>query len=104
APQRPAHGPNPQRTRSVAAVHAPPPNGEKPTWTFDGRPLLEFPPAVDGGVAVVGTNSGRVFALEARTGQVIWAHRQKGYIAATPAIAGGRVYIASMDGRLTCYR
>src|SRR5204862_4994626 len=52
----------------------------------------------------VGTNSGRVFALDVRTGKVLWAHRQKGFIAATPAIAGGRVYVASMDGRITCYR
>jgi outer membrane protein assembly factor BamB len=102
--QSPQYGGNPQRTRYVAAVRVPPPNGKSPTWTFDGRTLLEFPPAVDGGVAVIGTNSGRVFALNVQTGRLLWARRQRGYIAATPAIAGGRVYVASMDGRLTCYR
>jgi outer membrane protein assembly factor BamB len=101
--QSPQYGGGPERLRYVAGVDAGPPAG-RPDWTFDGRTLLEFPPAVDGGVAVVGTNAGRVFALDARTGKVRWARRLGGYIAATPAIASGRVYVAAMDGSMTCYR
>jgi outer membrane protein assembly factor BamB len=101
--QSPQYGVEPARTRFNPNVKAGPPSGP-PGWIFDGRTLLEFPPAVDEGVAVVGTNAGRVFALDVQTGKVRWARRQKGYIAATPAIFGGRVYVASMDGRLTCYR
>ncbi len=101
--QSPQYGGGPDRRRYVAAVKVGPPKGA-PDWTFDGRTLLEFPPAVDDGVAVLGTNAGRVFALDARTGRVRWARRLGGYIAATPAIAFGRVYVAAMDGSLTCYR
>jgi outer membrane protein assembly factor BamB len=101
--QSPQYGGGPRRIRFVPQVKAGPPSGA-PDWSFDGRTLLEFPPAVDKGFAIVGTNSGRVFALDIRDGAVRWARRLRGYIAATPAIAGDRVYVASMDGTLTCYR
>lgn len=103
--QSPEYGGGPERTRYVPAVKmAPPKTGASPKWTFDGRTLIEFPPAVKNGLAVFGVNSGRVFALDARTGKVRWAKRQKSYIASTPAIAGPRVYVTSMDGMFTAYR
>lgn len=101
--QSPQYGGGPDRLRYVPDVRVGPPE-HPPAWTFQSRTLLEFPPAVENGVAVVGTNSGRVYALDVHTGKVIWAKRQRGYIAATPAIAYGRVYVAAMDGTLTCYR
>lgn len=102
--QSPEYGGGPARTRYVPAVKAGPPGTRKPRWTFDGRTLIEFPPAVRNGLAVFGVNSGRVFALDARTGKVRWARRQRSYIASTPAIAGPRVYVTSMDGMFTAYR
>ncbi|MCB0881628.1 MAG: PQQ-binding-like beta-propeller repeat protein [Thermoleophilia bacterium] len=102
--QSPEYGGGPARTRYVPAVKVPRPGNRKPRWTFDARTLIEFPPAVKNGLAVFGVNSGRVFALDARTGKVRWARRQKSYIASTPAIAGPRVYVTSMDGMLTAYR
>lgn len=103
--QSPEYGGGPERTRYVPAVKlAPPKTGAKPKWTFDGRTLIEFPPAVKNGLVVFGVNSGRVFALDALTGKVRWAKRQKSYIASTPAIAGPRVYVTSMDGMLSAYR
>jgi outer membrane protein assembly factor BamB len=103
--QSPQYGGGPARGRHVPAVALPPPRrGQRPDWTFDGRTLAEFPPAVAAGLVIHTVNSGRVFALDARTGAVRWARRQRGAIAASPAIAGGRVYVASMDGRLTAYR
>lgn len=101
--QSPQYGGDERRTRAVPEVRMPPPRGE-PAWSFDGRTLIEFPPAVKDGVAVFGVNSGRVFALDVDTGGVIWAKRQESYIAATPAIVDGRVYVASMDGLLSVYR
>jgi outer membrane protein assembly factor BamB len=101
--QSPQYGGGPERTRYVPAVRVPPPRG-RPAWTFTSRTLLEFPPAVRNGLLVVGTNGGRVYALDARTGSIRWARRQRGYIAATPAIAGPIVLVASMDGMLTAYR
>lgn len=100
--QSPQYGGNTARTRYVPAVKVGPPDGP-PAWTFDGRTLIEFPPAVDDGLVVFGTNSGRVFALDAETGGVRWARRVKGQIAASPAITADAVLVADMDGVLTAY-
>lgn len=100
--QSPEYGGGPPRTRHVAAVTAPPPSGP-PSWTFESRTLIEFPPAVDGGLVVVGVNSGRVYGLNSDTGRIIWARRQKGAIASSPAIVGDTVLVSSMDGALTAY-
>lgn len=101
--QSPEYGGGPTRDRYVPAVRVPPPRGA-PAWTFDGRTLLEFPPAVDHGLVVVGTNAGRVFALGAKAGRLRWARRVRGNIASSPAIAGEVVYVTSMGGILAAYR
>lgn len=101
--QSPEYGGGPTRDRYVPAVKAGPPKG-KPTWMFDAITLIEFPPAVVDGQVVFGVNSGRVFALDADTGKVLWEDRVKGAIASAPAIADGTAYITSMDGMLTAYR
>ncbi len=103
AVQSPEYGGNAQRHRYLPAVRLGVPRGA-PDWVFESRTLLEFPPVVDRGVVVVGANSGRVHALDARTGALLWARRQRGEIASSPAIAGDLVYVSSMDGALTAYR
>jgi outer membrane protein assembly factor BamB len=100
--QSPQYGGDVARTRYVPAVEVPPPDGP-PAWEFDGRVLIEFPPAVDDGLVVFGTNSGRVFALDADTGDLRWARRVKGEIASSPAIVGDTVLVAGMGGTLTAY-
>jgi outer membrane protein assembly factor BamB len=101
--QSPEYGGGPSRTRFVPGVVGGRP-GSRPAWSFEAPSLIEFPPAVDDGLVVFGVNSGRVYALDARTGRVRWARIQKGEIASTPAIAGDRVLVSSMDGRVTAYR
>jgi outer membrane protein assembly factor BamB len=103
--QSPQYGADAGRTRFVLGLPLPAPKG-KPAWTRGGKVLLEFPPSVANGLVVLPTNRGKVFAIDAATGRSKWTVRQtvRSYIAATPAIAGGRVYVASMDGRLTAYR
>lgn len=100
--QSPEYGGGPSRDRFVPGVSAGPPAGP-PAWTFVSRTLIEFPPAVDAGLVVVGVNSGRVYGLNADTGRIIWARRQRGAIASSPAISGDRVFVSSMDGALTAY-
>lgn len=100
--QSPEYGGGPTRDRYVPGVKAPLPDGD-PAWSFESRTLIEFPPAVDDGLVVFGVNSGRVYGLDAATGKVRWARRQKGEIASSPAIAGEKVFISSMDGMLTAY-
>jgi len=101
--QSPEYGGTPQRRRYLPAVRLGVPRGA-PDWVFESRTLLEFPPVVDRGLLVVGANSGRVHALDARTGEHLWARRQRGEIASSPALSGDLVYVTSMDGALTAYR
>ncbi|MEW6583692.1 MAG: PQQ-binding-like beta-propeller repeat protein [Actinomycetota bacterium] len=101
--QSPQYGGGPQRERFLPEVRVPPPSGA-PRWVFTSRTLLEFPPAVKNGLVVVGTNSGRVYGLDARRGSVRWARHMRGNIAATPAVAGPFVIVPAMNGRVTAYR
>ncbi|HXU63694.1 MAG TPA: PQQ-binding-like beta-propeller repeat protein [Polyangia bacterium] len=53
------------------------------------------PPAVGGGLAVVGTNGGHYYAFDAASGALRWDYRADGVVnIAAPVIAGGRVYMA----------
>jgi hypothetical protein len=53
------------------------------------------PPAVGGGLVVVGTNGGHYYAFDAATGLVRWDYSADGLVnVASPLIAGGRVYMA----------
>ena len=101
--QSPEYGVNTQRTRYNPAVRAPVAGGT-PAWRFDTKRLAEFPPAVKNGILIVGTNSGRVYGVNAHTGKQLWTQFRKGKIASSPAIGGRRVYVTSMDGTFTAYR
>ncbi len=100
--QSPEYGGGPERARTVPAVRVGPPRGT-PRWRFTSRTLLEFPPAVADDLVVVGTNSGRVYAMDGDTGTLRWARHQRGEIASSPAIDGDRVFMSSMGGQLRAY-
>lgn len=66
-------------------------------------PLMEqfsnTPPAVGGGLVVVGTNGGHYYAFDAATGAHRWDYRADGIVnIASPLIAGGHVYMAGGEG------
>jgi eukaryotic-like serine/threonine-protein kinase len=48
--------------------------------------------------------SGRVVALNASNGDVVWTGRVGGLGYTTPAVAGGRVFVGGFDGRLRALR
>ena len=53
------------------------------------------PPAVGGGLVVVGTNGGHYYAFDAATGLPRWDYRADGIVnIASPLIVGGHVYLA----------
>jgi outer membrane protein assembly factor BamB len=66
-------------------------------WTFRAGSLVEFPPVVGGGRLYVGTNRGRVAAIEASSGEVVWELETKRCIAASPALGDGVVFVVLMD-------
>ena len=71
-------------------------------WTFRGRALLEFPPAVAYGRIYLPTFDGRFYALDARTGKTIWSHRTRRCGWASPAVWRRLVYVTFIGRRATC--
>ncbi len=101
------YGDGPSRTRFNPDVMLKPPSG-RPAWSKGGRALLEFPPVVYNGVAVITNNPGRVFAYDVLNGRQLWTtrHTKPGqFIAASPAIdpSGPAVIVAGMDGIVNAY-
>ena len=72
-------------------------------WTFRGRHLLEFPPAVAYGRVFIANNPGTVFAVDAKTGKLAWHYASGRCTAASPAVANGLVYEAFLN-RPPCNR
>jgi len=48
-------------------------------------------------VVYVGSFNSRVYALDARTGRVLWNYSTGGYVESSPAVANGVVYVGSDD-------
>jgi outer membrane protein assembly factor BamB len=91
----PAFGYNSERTKAPVLFQQRPPY--RPIWAFRARALLEFPPAIAHKTAYVANNSGRLFALDVRTGKVKWSFRGLRCTAASPAVAGDVVYQPFMN-------
>jgi outer membrane protein assembly factor BamB len=75
-------------------------------WTFQGRGRIKGGIAKSGNRLYVATYKGYLYAIRARTGTVIWRTRSqdrlggRGQFYSTPAVAYGRVYIGSTDGKV----
>jgi outer membrane protein assembly factor BamB len=92
----PSYGFGSARLRAVDGGGLRPPF--RRVWTWHGRALIEFPPAVADGRLFVATFDGRFYALDTRTGRAVWrwASHRCGW--ASPAIAGPLV-IETFIGR-----
>jgi outer membrane protein assembly factor BamB len=76
----------------------------KRKWVFSGRVLMEFPPIVVGRTLYFVRNNGGTYALDAHSGHVKWKKRIGLKAASTPAYADGRLFVASLSGKLVCLR
>jgi outer membrane protein assembly factor BamB len=74
------------RLRAAPNVTLKPPY--RRVWTWHGRALLEFPPAVADGRVYVPTFDGRFYALDARNGKVVWQYTSHRCGWASPAVTG----------------
>lgn len=101
--QSPEYGRDTARTRNYADLDLPVPSGV-PRWRYEAPSLIEFPPSVDGGLAVFGVNGGRIFALDAADGSLRWRVRRPAAIASSPAVTGSAVFLGAMDGVLVALR
>jgi outer membrane protein assembly factor BamB len=68
----------------------------KVRWKVSMAPT-ESSPLVVGGLVYVGDWSGKLYALNAKSGRVVWTYQTGGKIKDGVAYAGGRVYFGSYD-------
>jgi outer membrane protein assembly factor BamB len=85
-----------QRSRSNTDLRIPPPYAA--AWRVDAGSLLEFPPVIRDGRVIVGTNRGRMFAVEAGTGRILWNRKLRGRVAAAPAVTARVAIIPTTQG------
>jgi outer membrane protein assembly factor BamB len=60
-------------------------------------------PVVTDRMVFFGWGEGRAYALDADSGNTLWADTLQGHIISSPAIAEGKLYLATMDGNLYAY-
>jgi eukaryotic-like serine/threonine-protein kinase len=91
------HGSAGTRSSGTPSAHGTPGQVQ---WTYTTGTHISSGPAVAGGIVYIGSDDGRVHALNAATGQVTWTYATGGGIITSPAmaVAGGTVYIGSAVG------
>jgi outer membrane protein assembly factor BamB len=53
---------------------------------------------VANGVVYVGSNGDDLYALNAKTGALLWSYTASNQVFSSPAVANGAVYVGSNDG------
>ena len=69
-------------------------------WTNQDVNRSISTPAVHEGLLYIADYSGRLFCLDAKTGEEYWRYDTRGHIWASPLVADGKVYIGTEEGEL----
>ncbi|MGW1617386.1 outer membrane protein assembly factor BamB family protein [Streptomyces sp. NPDC002285] len=69
----------------------------KMEWNFAPGVTLSVP-AIVGGVAYTSGSSGKIYALESRSGRLLWARQVASSALGVAAVDGKRVYVTDQDG------
>ncbi|GAB5405420.1 MAG: PQQ-binding-like beta-propeller repeat protein [Aureliella sp.] len=89
---------------SAGEILAYDPKKREPLWRFSDTNLAEefkrVSVAVSEGVVVAASRNKRLFALDAKTGEVKWKETLRKRSDASPIIAGKSVFVAAADGRI----
>jgi outer membrane protein assembly factor BamB len=99
----PQYGFEANRTRAVTLALKPP---FRRLWTYRAGSLVEFPPAIAYGRLYFSTNSGKLIAINAKTGKRAWKYISHRCVAASPAVGTqqhGTIYAVFLN-RPPCNR
>jgi len=97
------YGADPRRTQTQPDLRVRPPF--RVVWSRGLGSLIEFPAVVKDGVAYIANAEGTVFALDMRTGAVVWKHETpNGKMASSPAVWGDQLVVHGMDGHIWVLR
>ena len=69
-------------------------------WTFTTGGAIHSSPALANGTVYFGSRDGKLYAVDAATGEKRWEFLTGSWVESTPAIVGGIVYFGSNDGAL----
>jgi outer membrane protein assembly factor BamB len=73
---------------------------KKVTWSFKTGATVNSSPALANGVIYVGSDDGRLYAINAEDGSQLWNYRTAGKIDSSPTYVNGVVYVTSWDGKI----
>ena len=69
----------------------------KVAWTFPAGGAIASSPVVSGGRVYFGSDDGKLYCLETRTGKELWSFATEDIIEAPPLILQGQVFVGSSD-------
>ncbi|MFH1382270.1 MAG: PQQ-binding-like beta-propeller repeat protein [Chloroflexota bacterium] len=69
-------------------------------WAFATGASIHSSPAVVAGTIYVGSQDGKLYAIDAATGMERWNYQTGSWVESSPAVANGIVYFGSNDGKL----
>jgi outer membrane protein assembly factor BamB len=72
-------------------------------WDYPTGTHVNSSVASVAGIAYVGADGGRLFALNTHTGAEVWTADAGGAITGSPAVVGGVAYVGAGDGTLYTY-
>ena len=105
-----AMGQDPSHGNGPSFIHAINPNGQgdvtksRLLWTSDDVGRVVATPIVRDGLLYVADLGGTVHCLEAATGTHVWKHETNGAIWGCLLLAGERLYVGNVDGRMNVLR
>lgn len=91
---------NPQRTGYTPEIVEFPYVFAWETSLEPDRVSLKCQVVVAAGRCFVGTKAGNLYALDARTGKILWIYPARGIIEHTAGVADGRVFVSCLDGTI----
>jgi outer membrane protein assembly factor BamB len=72
-------------------------------WMLPTRSRVESSPVIAGKYAIAATTAGKLYLLDAATGEVHFENDYGGSFIASPAVVDGRVILGNTDGTLYCF-
>jgi|GEM_PF-1723228 len=75
---------------------------ERVVWAFDTGRDVDASPAVADGRVYIGSDSKKLYCLDAQTGGTIWEFKAGGVMRSSPVVADGYVYAGSHDHKIYC--
>ena len=70
---------------------------------YETEGTMQATPIAFNNVVYIGTATGKVAAISAIDGNMIWEYQTNREILASPALGDGRVFFGSMDGKVYAF-